>query len=103
MDGGDRGLHLEGPRLPLCERVVEERDRGRDGGAVPAGAVLVGEGDGRAARVEAGRAAGVVQQDEREEPAHLGGLGRHLGERPGQAHGERAEVGADGASSSPDQ
>ena len=75
MEGGDRGLRLELAEAVAGEGGLEDLDGLGDDRGVPEGAVLVGEGDERAVGRGAGRAAGVVEEHQREQAVDLGVVG----------------------------
>ena len=61
---------------------------------VPQRAVLVGQRHQLAGRAHAGRSARLGEQQQREQPEHLGLVGHQVGERPRQPDRLRGEVGA---------
>ena len=63
--------------------------------AVPAAAVLVREQHGLPAGGEPGLAAGVGEQQQREQPGHLGLAGQQRGQQPGQPDCLVAEIAPD--------
>jgi hypothetical protein len=73
-----------GPGRCRASARVTQVDALLDGGPVPAGAVLLVEGDQLAVRSAACLAAGVGEQHQREEPGDLAVLGKQAVHRPDQ-------------------
>ncbi len=90
---GDRRLHDVGPAAAQRERAVEHRPARGDLAGVPQRAVLVGE-QHELAVAEARRAAGVVQQHQRQQAVHLGLVGHQLGQRAAEPDRLGGEVAA---------
>ena len=80
MRGGDRGLELVRPGPAQADRALEHPEALVDAGPVPERAVLVVEEHELPVRADARRAAGVLEEHEREQPEHLGLVGHEHGE-----------------------
>ena len=95
--GGDGRLELIGTGPSAPERPLDEHRTLGDLAVVPAAAVLIGQQHELALVVEAGRTAGVGQQQQGDETDHLGLVGQEVGEDPGEADSLVAELGPDRA------
>ena len=85
MDRGDGRLDLVLADAPAGDRVVEEREPFGDGNRVPAGPILVGQRDQGAIGRRSGRAAGIDQEHQGEQPGDLGVIGQQAPRHPRQA------------------
>ena len=95
MARGDRGLQLVRPRLAGPQGLGEQLLTLGDLRPVPARAVLVGQQDQVARRADPAAAARVGQQQQRQQPCHLG-LARHQrGQRAGQPDRLVAQIAPD--------
>ena len=90
---GDRRPELVRARLPHPQRLDQEALAVGDHGLVPAGPVLLLEQDQGPAAVCAGRPAGVGQQQQGEQPPHLGIPGQPGRQAAGQVEAGHAQVG----------
>ncbi len=72
MQRRDRRLNLIGPAAAMPHRLVDQRQPLRDHLLIPQRAVLVVEQHQRAAGVETGRRAGMLQQQQRRQAHDLG-------------------------------
>ena len=72
VEGGDRGLHLVRPRLPVAHGLVDEGKALGDHPRVPELAVLILQENDAAVPVVAGRSSRVLQEKERRQPHDLG-------------------------------
>ena len=97
MQRRDRRLELVGPGPARRERALEHAQAGTDPPLVPARAVLLVEGDVVPARVDARRAAGVVEEHQREQPEHLSVVGHQPAEEEAEADRLAAQLSADQA------
>jgi hypothetical protein len=75
VDGVDRGLELVRARLVAAQAGAHQRLPLIDQGPVPPRPVLVGEQHDRAVIGEAGRLAGLSEEQERQVPGDLGLVG----------------------------
>ena len=91
VDGVDRGLQLVRAGLVAAQQAADERVALRDLGRVPERMVLVGEQDERPV-LRARSAAGVGQQQQREQAEHLGLVGHQLGQQAREADRLRAQL-----------
>ena len=71
VQGGDGGLGLELPEPVATQRRLQDGDALGDQRGVPAGAVLLGQGDQAAVPPGPRRSPGVVQQHQRQQPRGL--------------------------------
>ena len=94
MQRGDRGLQLVGPRAAQAQRAVELGAALGQRAGVPARAVLVGQRDVAPVAADAGVAARVVDEHERQQAGGLGVVGHQLGEQAPEADRLRAQLGA---------
>jgi hypothetical protein len=92
VDRGDRGLELVRPEILAPERPLDQRAPLGDPPPVPPRPVLVLEGDERAVVVQAGLAAAVLEQHQREQPLDLGDPRQQLVEHPREPDRLRAQV-----------
>ena len=92
MTRGDRGLHLIRAGLTAAERGIEEIETVGDRARVPLGPVLFLERDEVARGVEAGAAAGIGQQEQREQAEGLGLVRHQRDERAGEPDRLRAQL-----------
>ena len=93
MDRRDRRLQREAAGWAMPERLAEQRHPVGDLRAIPAGAVLLGEQQQPAIRRHPRRAAGVGQQEEREQPRHIRFVGQQRAHHPGQVERALDQVG----------
>ena len=92
MTAGDRGLHLVRTRRRAGRDGPEHPERLVDLGPVPAGPVLVLQGDQVAGGVHPGQPPGVLEQHQRQQAAGFAFPGHQLGQRPGQPDRLPAQV-----------
>ena len=76
VDGGDGRLELVGAERRPGQRPGDQGDPFGDGAGVPAGPVLLGQGDQAAVGPGPGRPPGVGEQHQRQEPGDLAVLGQ---------------------------
>ena len=84
MAGRDGRLHLVGARPPPAQRGIQQPHPLGDPAGVPAAAVLILEQHQVTGVIDAGVAAGVMQQHERAQAEYLGLVGHQVGQRAGQ-------------------
>ena len=94
MERGDRRLQLVRPAPAPAQRRLQDRQALGDLVALPAAPVLLLERDQRAAGVDPGRAAGVMQQHQGEQALGLRLVGQQLHQQPAEADRLAAEIGA---------
>jgi hypothetical protein len=84
MDGVDGRLELIGTGLVAAKAAAQDRLALLDQGLVPAGAVLVAEQHQGTVGPGPRRAAGLGQQQQRQQAGHLRLVGEERGQDPGQ-------------------
>ncbi len=84
MDGVDGGLDLIGPWAVTLDARAHDGLAFGDETRIPEPPVLVAEADQRAVGGDAGGAAGVQQQEQRQQPLRLRLAGHQVGEHAGQ-------------------
>ena len=94
MQRGDRGLQLVGPGAAQAQGAVELGAALGQRAGVPARAVLVGQRDVAPVAADAGVAARVVDEHERQQAGGLGVVGHQLREQAPEADRLGAQLGA---------
>jgi hypothetical protein len=89
----DGRLDLVRAGLAAAQALPDQGLPFRDELLVPPAAVLVGQQHQVTARRGAGRAPGLRQQHEREQPGHLGLIGHQPGQQPAEPDGLGAQAG----------
>ena len=87
MDGGDRGLQLEGADRPRGQGSLDEPDALADPDLVPERPILLGQRHEGAVAADARRPSGVAEQHQRQQAGHLAGVGQMAVQLAGQPDG----------------